>query len=490
MVVSGVAALVVVVGGYAGFKAFAGGGTGAQAKAQGKGDGGAAGKDGKKQEIVLTLAPVDLATAGPATLVQSLAVAGTVDAARQAVVRSRHAGFLSHVSKRAGDRVQMGERLGVVDSDELRLRIAEREASLKQAQAALTVAESNRAQQRSLADRGFISKAALDSTESGYVSARSAYDAAKTQMDIAKAALAETALTSPISGIIAKRTVEPGERVGAEMPVFTILDPASLEVIVPVAAERVAELKIGQKASFQLDAGGAAVDGALTRIIPTTGSAARTVETRFALPANTTVPAGAFLSGQLRLAQSAAPITVPLVFLPMIWPAIAPITAPPATFLASVPLDALRTRAVAAFCTESSTGYVLPPNVTEIRRTLRNVESLLFLAVFASDTSNVPVAPAGMTAPLLPVTGIDNGAVNFSPTPVVLLHTFDPVSNVIETPDAIVPLVAAAGPGAGFGVTDGAGRVGAGLGLGFGLTTGLIAGSTAPARRTTTTDHA
>jgi len=236
-----------------------------------------------------------------------------VDAARQAVVRSRHAGFLSHVSKRAGDRVQMGERLGVVDSDELRLRIAEREASLKQAQAALTVAESNRAQQRSLADRGFISKAALDSTESGYVSARSAYDAAKTQMDIAKAALAETALTSPISGIIAKRTVEPGERVGAEMPVFTILDPASLEVIVPVAAERVAELKIGQKASFQLDAGGAAVDGALTRIIPTTGSAARTVETRFALPANTTVPAGAFLSGQLRLAQSAAPITVPRV---------------------------------------------------------------------------------------------------------------------------------------------------------------------------------
>ena len=31
------------------------------------------------------------------------------------------------------------------------------------------------------------------------------------------------------------------------------------------------------------------------------------------MPANTTVPAGAFLSGQLRLAQSAAPITVPRV---------------------------------------------------------------------------------------------------------------------------------------------------------------------------------
>lgn len=271
------------------------------------------GAEGKPAEITLMLAAADVAVAGPATLTQSLAVAGTVDAARQAIVRSRHAGFLTQVNKRAGDHVQARERLAVVDSDELRLRIAEREAALKQAQAALAVAESNRAQQRSLADRGFISKAALDSADSNYVAARSAFDAAKTNLDIARSALAETALVAPLSGVIAKRSVEPGERVSGEMAVFTILDPTSLEVVVPIAAERVAELKTGQKASFQLDAGGNAVEGALTRIIPTTGSAARTVETRFALPAATTVPAGAFLSGQLRLSQSTAPIAVPRV---------------------------------------------------------------------------------------------------------------------------------------------------------------------------------
>lgn len=309
MVAGLAAAVVLAVAGYGGYRAFAGGGKGdAQTAKEGKDA-----KDGKKPDIVLALASVDVTTAGPATLVHTLSVAGSVDAGRQAVVRSRHAGFLSHVSKRAGDVVRAGERLGVVDSDELRLRIAEREASLKQAQAALTVAESNRAQQRSLADRGFISKAALDSSESSYVSARSGYEAAKTQLDIARAALAETTLSAPISGIIAKRSVEPGERVGPEMAVFTLLDPASLEVVVPVAAERVAALKVGQTASFQLDTGGAAVEGRLTRIIPTTASAARTVETRFALPAATVVPAGAFLSGQLRLAETVAPVAVPRV---------------------------------------------------------------------------------------------------------------------------------------------------------------------------------
>ena len=304
MAVTGLVVAVAAVGGFFGFKAYS-------AKQAEAASAKAGGKDGKKADLTLALAAVDMASVGPATLVQTLAVAGTVDASKQAVLRSRHAGTATGMVKRAGDKVQAGERLARVDSDELRLRISERDSMLKQTQAQLTVAESNRAQQRSLSDRGFISKAAFDSAESGYISARSAFDSAKTSMDIAKSSLAETVLTAPISGVISKRMVEPGERVGNEMAVFTIVDPTSLEVVVPVAAERVAELKMGQIAKFQLGAGGAQIEGKLSRIIPTTGSAARTVETRFSLPANSAVPAGAFLSGQLQLAQSSAPITIP-----------------------------------------------------------------------------------------------------------------------------------------------------------------------------------
>ncbi len=307
-------AVVGVVGGGAwGYKAYAAKQADAGATAGKDGKAAKTGKDGEKADPVLALAAVDIATAGPATLIQSFAVAGTVDAARQAVVRSRHAGTATGVTKRAGDSVKAGERLARVDSDELRLRLGERESTVRQTQAALTVTESVRAQQRSLSDRGFISKAALDSSESNFVSARSAFESAKSQLDMAKSAIAETALTAPISGVISKRGIEPGERITGEMAVFTILDPTSLEVVVPVAAERVTELKMGQKAKFQLDSSGATVEGALSRIIPTTNSAARTVETRFSLPAASGVPTGAFLSGQLALAQSTAPIAIPRV---------------------------------------------------------------------------------------------------------------------------------------------------------------------------------
>ncbi len=261
----------------------------------------------------LVLASVDFARAAPTVLSTTLSVSGTVDAAKQAMVRSRQSGIATQMNKRAGDSVKQGELLARVDSEELRLRISEREAALRQTQATLTVAESARTQQRSLSDRGFISKAALDSVESNYIGAKSALESAQSQLSMAKTALADTALTAPISGVISKRAIEPGERVGNEMNVFQIIDPTSLEIIVAVPAERVAELKVGQKATFQLDNGGRSVEATLVRIIPTAGSAARTMETRFALPADSGVPAGAFLSGQLVLSQNNAPVAIPRV---------------------------------------------------------------------------------------------------------------------------------------------------------------------------------
>ena len=102
MLVTLVSVAVAGGGGFWGYKAYA---------AKQSLAGTTAGKGGKKADPVLALAAVDIATAGPATLTQSFAVAGTVDAARQAVVRSRHAGAATGITKRAGDSEKAGERL-------------------------------------------------------------------------------------------------------------------------------------------------------------------------------------------------------------------------------------------------------------------------------------------------------------------------------------------------------------------------------------------
>ena len=85
MAVTGLVVTVAAVGGFFGFKAYA-------AKQAEAASAKAGGKDGKKADPTRALAAVDVATAGPATLLQTLSVAGTVDASKQAVLRSRHAG--------------------------------------------------------------------------------------------------------------------------------------------------------------------------------------------------------------------------------------------------------------------------------------------------------------------------------------------------------------------------------------------------------------
>jgi membrane fusion protein, multidrug efflux system len=270
-------------------------------------------KDEKKGDVALVLSALDFTKAGPATLSQTLQVSGSVEASRQAIVRSRHSGIATNVGKRAGEGVRQGELLVRVDSEELRLRIGEREASVRQAQAALTVAESARNQQRSLSDRGFISKAALDSVEANFVSARTALETAQSQLTMARTQLAETSIVSPITGVIAKRSIEPGERVSSEAQVFQVIDPNSLEVAVQIPAERASELKVGQLATFRIDSssGNDRVEAKLVRIVPAAAAGARTIETRFALPQNSPIPAGAFLSGQVVLAKKEAAIALP-----------------------------------------------------------------------------------------------------------------------------------------------------------------------------------
>src|SRR5580765_2180526 len=54
-------------------------------------------------------------------------------------------------------------------------------------------------------------------------------------------------------------------------------------------------------------------------------------------------------------------------------------------------------------------------------------------------TSSTTVAPAGIVAPLLPVTGSLSVAVKRSPTLFVFVHTFDVDASVSAVPDAIAP---------------------------------------------------
>lgn len=92
---------------------------------------------------------------------------------------------------------------------------------------------------------------------------------AQTQLDQVKLGLDDATLTAPFAGIVGAVTTGPGEVVGANTPVLTVLDPRTMRADVVVGEGDVARIKRAQAATLTFDAApGRTVDGQVTLILP------------------------------------------------------------------------------------------------------------------------------------------------------------------------------------------------------------------------------
>jgi HlyD family secretion protein len=91
--------------------------------------------------------------------------------------------------------------------------------------------------------------------------------------------LTDTILSSPVTGIVTEKLVEPGEVIAPRTPVAVIvnLDKAWADVFVPEPA--IPRLTIGQQAQIFTDAGGSGIAGTVTYISPKAEFTPRNVQT-------------------------------------------------------------------------------------------------------------------------------------------------------------------------------------------------------------------
>src|SRR5919206_109860 len=145
---------------------------------------------------------------------------------------------------------------------------SERQASADAARAALEQAERTHKSNERLAQQSFISPIALETSRSQLDSARAMYAAAMAQLDATRVGLREAALVAPISGIVARRHVVPGEKVSVEQTLLTIVDLSHLELAGLVGTHEVPRLQPGMPVQVRVEGMPAPVTGRLARIAP------------------------------------------------------------------------------------------------------------------------------------------------------------------------------------------------------------------------------
>ena len=166
-----------------------------------------------KAQTVVELATSDVVKAQTLELAQGLAISGSLRAANSAVVKARVAGELQGLTLREGDPVKAGQIVARVDPSEYLSREKQAQEQADSAKAQIDIAQRQYDNNKALVDQGFISKTALETSWSTLLSAQATHKAALAAVEVTKKSMEDTVLRAPISGVVAQRLAQPGERV-------------------------------------------------------------------------------------------------------------------------------------------------------------------------------------------------------------------------------------------------------------------------------------
>jgi HlyD family secretion protein len=209
-------------------------------------------------------------TRGDLTIV--ITATGSIEPTNKVEVSSELSGTVRHVLVDYNSSVKSGEILAELDTDKLKATVENSRAKLEAAKAKekvaeVTVWETEREYNRKseLSKRNISSIHDLEIAQALFRRAAASYESAKADVAVAEAELklnetnlSKAYIVSPVNGIVLSRNVEPGQTVASSLqaPVlFSIAeDLTQMDVQVDVDEADVGKVKVGQSASFTVDA--------------------------------------------------------------------------------------------------------------------------------------------------------------------------------------------------------------------------------------------
>jgi RND family efflux transporter MFP subunit len=262
-------------------------------------------------QSVVELAASDVVKAQVKELLMGLPISGSLKAASSAFIKARVAGELQGLTVREGDSVKAGQVIASVDATEYAARQQQAQDQADAAKAQIAIAQRQFDNNRALVDQGFISKTALDTSMATLNSAQATHRAALANVDVAKKAMLDTVLRSPISGLVSQRLAQPGERVAVEARIIEVIDTSRMELEANIGAADALNVKVGQAAMLTIEGSSTPVSSQVVRINPNTQAGSRNVLVYFSIANAANLRQGLFAQGSLETAKVSA-LTVPL----------------------------------------------------------------------------------------------------------------------------------------------------------------------------------
>ena len=295
---------------------------------------------------------VKVAPAQGETVARSVEATGTLAADEQVVIGTKVTGRLREITVDLGSRVRKGQLLGRIDPSDYQHRLDQAVAALQQARARLglppdgtddriDVNETSVVRQaRAVLDEAKLTKERMAKLSEQELVARAQYDSAvaalqvaegkyqdaaeevrnrqallvqrRSEVELARQLLSDTALVSPIDGAVAQRQASVGEYLGAGAPVVTLVRVHPLRLRLSVPEREAVSVKAGQRVNLTVEGDTTTYQGTVVRLSPALAEQNRTLLIEAEVPNQRgALRPGSFAKADIVVATDQKIVTVP-----------------------------------------------------------------------------------------------------------------------------------------------------------------------------------
>lgn len=219
---------------------------------------------------------------------------GVVESRNRIDVISLVTSRVKSVHVRAGQRVKQGDILLELESEDFLARLRVAQSRLNTAKANLERMEREHERIQSLHEGRLVSSHDLDAATANWKSALAEFDGAEAAVKDAATQLGYTTLISPIDGIVADKSVNPGDfatpglaagRDVTEGPVLvTLYDPDSMWIEARIPERFAREVEPGRPARVTIGAAGLTIEAEFVEVVPVVDQTTRSFIARIDLP--------------------------------------------------------------------------------------------------------------------------------------------------------------------------------------------------------------
>lgn len=198
---------------------------------------------------------------------------GQLAASNSASLSFPIAGTVKEVSVVVGDKVTTGQVLALLDDVPFQLDVEAAEAELRKVQSAANEKVEDYKRNKSLFDKGWVSKAALEQAQYAKETALEDVHYKTTSLNQARRSLGDAKLLAPYDGVVGERFVEPNEEIASGAQALKLDGDGALEISISVSEKLISKINMGMPATVTLNVlSGMRVEGRVTEISRVAGA--------------------------------------------------------------------------------------------------------------------------------------------------------------------------------------------------------------------------